>query len=286
MLQTSQRRSGRIAKEVSVLLFGSDLDGKVFAEETRTVLLSRHGAGVVSRFKLTAEQEIIIRRVDTNREAEVRVVGLIGSLSDSHTYGLAFRDTNINFWGVEFPTLTEREKAARYCLLECGRCKSREAVDQDDIASDVYAINDGIVRYCKHCEFSTIWRLAADDADDKSFLPNSEAELAPSPASVAQSAILTAQPQNRRKRVRARVSFRACIRRPGLDNDIVTCEDMSRGGLRFVSGKRYHEKSLIEVASPYSTGVPGIFVPAEIVYVLELPEKKLFRCGAQYSMSS
>ena len=56
MPSESVRRSSRIPKEINVLLVGSDTEGKVFSEPTKTVLLSRHGAGIVSRYKLSAEQ--------------------------------------------------------------------------------------------------------------------------------------------------------------------------------------------------------------------------------------
>src|SRR2546430_13608492 len=39
----------RIPKEIPILLIGSDLGGKVFSEHTSTILLSLHGAGVLSR---------------------------------------------------------------------------------------------------------------------------------------------------------------------------------------------------------------------------------------------
>ncbi|MGB6429984.1 MAG: hypothetical protein WBF06_05330, partial [Candidatus Acidiferrales bacterium] len=111
MPRESVPRSGRIPKEVGVLLTGSDADGKVFAEETRTVMLSRYGAEVVSRHTLYPEQEMILCRLDMHKEAEVRIVGKIGFQSRSYTYGVAFLDPNITFWDVEFPPLTELEKA-------------------------------------------------------------------------------------------------------------------------------------------------------------------------------
>src|SRR5260370_422522 len=74
------RRSGRIPKEIAILLVGSDLEGKVFSEQTKTVVLSRHGAGIVSQYKLVPEQELILRRLDTNSETEIRAVGVIVSL--------------------------------------------------------------------------------------------------------------------------------------------------------------------------------------------------------------
>jgi hypothetical protein len=88
--------------------------------------------------------------------------------------------------------------------------------------------------------------------------------------------------ENRRKHVRTRVNFKACVRRPGLPDEVVACEDMSRGGLRFKTSRQYFEKSLIEVAVPYSPGDQAIFVPAQIAYVQELPEQKMYRCGVTY----
>jgi hypothetical protein len=46
------RRSGRIKKEIAILLLGTDTQGHVFAEETKTGTLSLHGAGIVSDLKL------------------------------------------------------------------------------------------------------------------------------------------------------------------------------------------------------------------------------------------
>ena len=87
---------------------------------------------------------------------------------------------------------------------------------------------------------------------------------------------------NRRKHPRVKVNYSACIRHHERGDDIVTCEDMSKGGLRFKSRHRYYAQALIEVAVPYQHGQTAIFVPAQIVFVEELPEQRLFRCGVQY----
>jgi PilZ domain len=106
---------------------------------------------------------------------------------------------------------------------------------------------------------------------------------AESPASnVLSSRAAPKEPENRRKHVRTRVSLKACVRRPGQTDEVVACEDMSRGGLRFKSTRKYVEKMMIEVAVPYSPGDQAIFVPAQIAYVQELPEQKKYRCGATY----
>ncbi len=336
------RRSGRISKQIAITLVGSDMEGRVFSERTKTVLLSRHGAGIQSTYKLFAEQELVIRSEVSHKEIEARVVGQIGSDGDTYIYGIAFLDTKLNFWGIDFPDLSQAEKRAIQTLLECGNCCVREMADHSDLASDVMAVNKGIVRYCKKCGSSTLWKLAAAGSAPSEDAPGELGALglpdalhpwraaeSPGAAQEKTSAFagaawmetptpepsttlepITAQPptpdgaqahapaaapsgagvatkerENRRKHARTRVNFKACVRRPNLQDDIVACEDMSRGGLRFKSTHKYFEKTMIDVAVPYSPGDQAIFVPAQIVYVQELPEQKLYRCGVMYLRS-
>jgi PilZ domain len=322
------RRSTRIPKELAILLTGSDMDGKGFSEMTKTVLLSRHGAGILSTYKLSAEQEIILRYLDTNKEALVRVVGRIGSEGEIYTYGVAFVDpTNIDFWGINFSPVSEKEKQARRVLLECGNCKERETVEQSDVESDVLIINEGIVRFCKQCRDSTLWRRASEvspvlteeqpvlvaagrDGSVSSFvgatsiatMPDPLADAAeidapeparppapapPAPASTPPPLVVPPlRQENRRKHPRTKVNFKACIRRSGFADDVVACEDMSKGGICFKSRKQYYERTDIEVAVPYSPGGNAIFVPAEIVWVVEVTKDKLYKCGVSYRRTS
>jgi hypothetical protein len=314
------RRSSRIPKEVAILLTGSDMDGRGFSEMTKTVLLSRHGAGIISTYKLSAEQEIIIRYLDTNKEAVVRVVGRIGSEGEIYTYGVAFVDpSNIDFWDIDFAPISEREKESRRMLLECGNCKAQETVEQSDVESDVFLINEGIVRYCKQCGDSTLWKRSSEVPEEQPVLVAAgqnaaesvlaEAPAAPAkpvPPTVQTPSILQASPisetpsaytspadrkpaaplDNRRKHPRTKVSYKASIRRPGFTDDIVTCEDMSKGGLCFRSRKKYFEGTDVEVAVPYSPGGNDIYVPAQIAWVVEITKDKLYKCGAAYRRTS
>jgi hypothetical protein len=291
MSSEGMRRSSRIPKEIPILLVGSDMEGKVFSEQAKTVLLSRHGAGIVSEYKLSPEQELILRSLETNKEAEVRVVGQLGSYRESYTYGVAFLDQNIDFWGIEFPPVSQSEKDANRVSLQCASCKSREMVVQSDLESDVYLVNEGIVRFCKNCGSSTFWKGADDTVDGQAapqqieekpdFPEPSATEPIDSPSDLKPSL----RPENRRKHVRTKVKFKGCVRTFAFGDDIVTCDDISRGGLRFKSRKRYAVKTDIEVAAPYSPGSPNIFVRAQIVHVEEVPGEKTFRCGVAYAKS-
>ena len=269
----------------------------MFSEPTKTVLLSRHGAGIVSQYALYAEQELILRRLDTNKEAEIRVVGQLGAEGKTYTYGVAFLNPEMDLWGIKFSGMTDSEKVASRVLLQCSSCKTRETVEQSDLESDVYLVNEGIVRSCKSCGSSTVWKRATDDASGElvpmatiSSLEFAEKvePAATLPAATPDPAPAVKSPgriENRRKHVRTKVNFKACIRSYAFGDDIVDCEDISRGGLRFKSRKQYVAKADIEVAAPYALGTQSIFIRAQIVHVEELKQERRFRCGVCYAKS-
>jgi hypothetical protein len=288
------RRSSRIPREIAILLVGSDMEGKMFSEQTKTVLLSRHGAGIVSKFPLSADQELILRRLDTNKEAEVRVVGQLGSHEGVYTYGVAFLDAQMDLWGIKFPGMTDSEKVASRVMLQCCGCRTQETVEQSDLESDVYLVNEGTFRTCKNCGTSTFWKRATDDVSGEPVPVPVAVEAVGARAEVAEkvetveapAAIMepapAAKPENRRKHVRTKASFKACIRSYTHGDDVVNCEDMSRGGLCFKSRKEYAPNMDVEVAAPYSPGGHAIFVRGTIAHVTELKTERRYRCGVAY----
>ena len=350
------RRSARIPKEIPILLIGSDLDGRMFSERATTVLLSLHGAGVLSRHKLSPEQELILRWPDKNKETDIRVVGQLGSQNGKHTYGVAFLDPHPHFWDIDFPLITAAEMELGLLSLVCTSCNTLEKIDDAGIEADVCATNQSVLRSCKRCGAATLWKPASNVAIQPAVSPEgAQLQLfsvpapppsaqtpapfansqSPPPSFYAQlpasslspsnfragrpdlvedlsvglvddssaappAAVLTMAPPspdpsvpsphhpssaprvNRRKHPRVKVSYSACVRHPERGDDVVQCEDMSKGGLRFKSRAKYYPQSLIEVAVPYQPGQPAIFVPAQIVFAEELPEQRLFRYGVQY----
>ena len=112
------RRSGRLPKKLTVLLIGSNLDGRAFSEKTKTVNLSQHGAAVVSRHKLASEQHIIIRCLDSKMEAEARVVRIAETQDENHVYGLEFLTSHADFWGAEVSPLIGSDDEASRLVIE------------------------------------------------------------------------------------------------------------------------------------------------------------------------
>jgi len=302
---------------------GTDTEGKVFSEVTKTVILSRHGAGLVSRHTLAAEEEVILRSIGNGKEAQARVVGRIGSQGSLHTYGVAFIDESLPFWEVDFPPLPTGESPDSSLPLVCGICGEQATVELSDLESDVYAVNDGITRHCMSCGFSTTWRRETESAPKSPKLPTARAfstlaspspvptfaqacDEAPSSYSgsvISEFAEFSYSPEpksavapkppatksagvNRRKYVRARVTVAACIRSVGFGDDVAICEDMSRGGIRFKSRKQYLEGDSIEVAAPFSPETQSIFATGKIVFVQKIADQDYFRYGVAYLPSS
>jgi hypothetical protein len=304
------RRSCRIPKEIPILLIGSDLDGRLFSEPTKTVLLSLHGAGLLSRHKLSPEQELVLRWPEQNKETEIRVVGNIGTSQGVHTYGVAFLDTKLNFWGIDFPPVSAIERELGRLSLVCNSCKAVERIDDTSIEADVCAAHEGVMRFCKNCGSTTLWKPARGVMSQEPLAPAgpqvslfssasppsspsaraSAYAACPDPREEQRGAVLTLSTAEksarsgaeRRKHPRVKVTYSACVRHPQRGDEVVLCEDMSKGGLRFKSRQQYFAQSFIEVAAPYQPGQPAIFVPAQVVFVEELPEQQLFRHGLQY----
>ena len=101
------RRSGRISKQVPILLLGTDTSGRVFSEETHTLVLSLHGAGIRSRNKFAPDEVLTMRLADSGRETDIRLVGRLGEDSRGNVFGVAFCDPNLDFWQIEFPPPSE-----------------------------------------------------------------------------------------------------------------------------------------------------------------------------------
>lgn len=277
MEQERTRRSDRVTLELSIQVSGTDGLGRGFMEETQTLVLSRHGAKILLTRKLVPDQEINLHCHRTGKEADVRIVGQIGSGSEGHHYGVEFLDPDINLWDIEFPPLSESEKAVTRVLLECVRCHSRELTYLNEFEAEVFEANRCLSRPCKRCTDTSLWKASLAQAPSEQIPLPVEVKPAPEPPAAEPT-----RTRNERKEVRVSLKISACIRHAQLGEEVVITENVSRGGLRFKSPKGYTVGSVTEVAVPYSRGSGNIFTPARIEHAEQLPAEGLTLYGVAY----
>jgi len=230
-----RRRSDRVSYETAIRVFGTDVGGKGFIEEGRTVVLSHHGAAIILKRKLGPQQVIIIRSSETGKEADARVVGQIGRKPAGYVFGVAFLDATVNLWDIDFPSPSESEDAVGRVLVECGHCRSRELVCLNEFEVEVFEANRSISRACKRCQDTTHWRETTHEAprDAKPVQvesPGEAKQLPPPPGP-------SPRTKDEREHVRAKARITALIRHTGLGDEVIATENVSRSGLCFRSRK-------------------------------------------------
>jgi PilZ domain len=272
-----RRRSDRVSLFSAIRVRGNDAAGEAFSVEARTVLVTLHGAAVIINRELAASQRINIRCYGMDTEAEARVVGRIEKRPEGFLYGLQFLDPAVNPWNIKFPAAGPAPNAVGRLLLQCGECQQRELVYLDELELEVFGANRGLSRFCSACQKLTTWRPTPHE------MP-SEENGAPAPAEEAESAAsLVPRTRNDRQYVRVRMKLKACIRHPELGEEVVDCEDVSRGGVSFLSQKQYTRDALIEAAVPYLAGQANIFTRARIANLRPIADRKGFtKYGVSY----
>jgi len=253
------RRSDRISLAVPIQVAGTDAFGQDFKDDCRTIIVSRYGAKIALCRDVPAQEEVQVNCLSTGISAGARIVGLISSGDGVWHYGLEFLDPQVNVWGIEFPPLSESENAVARALLECGHCHAQELVYLGEFEAEVFEANKCLSRRCNRCTDTTVWKVASAEACDGE--SPSTAQPAVGPDSRSKAGLRT---ENERHTVRVSLKMAACIRSRQHGEEVVTTENVSRGGLRFRSPKRYAVGAEVEVAVPYSPGGCNIFAPARV----------------------
>jgi hypothetical protein len=274
------RRSDRIVLELPIQVSGADTTGERFTEDTRTVVVSRHGAKIVSEHELVAGQTLDIRCLASSKQADARVIGQIGGeLKDgyySFYYGVEFLNADVNLWDIEFPPLAESEKAVARVLLACTRCHTRELTYLDEFRAEILVASKAVSRPCKHCADMTPWAEPLSQEAREALVLAAPVEAAQPPSASPPHTL------NERKDLRVSLKMNALIRHPQYGEELVATENISRGGFCFRSPKNYAEGSLVEVAVPYTQGAGNIFVPAKIEHAEHLPAMGVTLYGLSY----
>ena len=258
--------------QLPVEVIGADLYGQQFFETAQTLTIHRNGVSILLANKVAPDSEVIVRNPETNAEAIAFVIGQIREDSAGHVYGLAFLDASANPWEVQFPAAVPAKKFQ----LECGGCRSVGTFSLSDIELEIFEARRELARTCSTCNSSRIWRETTREVTKKK--PGNPPEQIPNLQSIA------GPVEEHRKDRRTKMKMTACIRFSGLE-EVVACEDISKGGFRFVGRKEYPEGIRVEVSVPYTKSGNNMFSLASIKYSHKMPDGQ-FRHGVSYTKTS
>lgn len=250
-----------------VEVIGADLHGQQFFTRTRTVTIQRNGVSIFLANKLGPESEVILRNPETNEEAVAFVSGQTSEGKTGYVYSLDFPNPSANPWRKLFPAA----EAVRVVQLECSGCHSVSTLSLSDIEWEIFEANRELTRPCNGCHSLTTWRETSREPLEK---PSTSLRQNLNPSAIA------SPKQERRKNRRAGMKAAACIRFSGSEI-VVACEDISKGGFRFASSKKYSEGTRVEAAVPYTKSSTNIFISARIIYCHKMPDGQ-FRHGVSY----
>ncbi|HMD31554.1 MAG TPA: PilZ domain-containing protein [Candidatus Acidoferrales bacterium] len=261
MKSQHERQGERISIAMPIQVFGTEITGRDFMEVTQTQVLCRDGASIILTHRLAPMQQITVRNVSTGVEAHARVIGEVSARPEARVYGITLLDSGIQLWNVNFPA----GEAAVACpsqqrWLECNGCQGRELASLGTLECDVFQSSRSLTRHCKWCEQHTVWHLASHDA------PADKRKLSEPPRTAQVPSVAEANPgRSARKHDRVQMKLTACVREPGFGiDDFVQVENVSRGGLSFLSANAYRPGALIEVAAPYMKGAANVFTLARV----------------------
>src|SRR5580700_2558916 len=245
--------------------------GTAHKQTAESLLVSRNGGVLRLSDKLAMGQELNLRRQlegDDWKSTRARVVAEIDQEPNGFLYAIHILDIRSDFWDIDFPAPHKAEEALARLLMECSFCQRREVAYLNELELKSFEIRKCIARVCRHCDSPSIWIESQSEMRPQ--------QNGPSQSTVEERVI----PRRNRTRVKARVL--ACIRRRGFQEEVVVCEDLSKGGISFRSRNQYPEASRVEIAVPYTPGASAIFVPIRIVFSQTLASAGLYRHGAAY----
>jgi hypothetical protein len=265
------RQSDRVTLRLEVEASWPGSDGVALKKTAQSMQVSRNGGVIRLQEKLLPGQDITMRRMlegDGEKTVRARIVAEIDREAEGFLYAISILEPHVDFWEVDFPPLRDGEESLARLMMECSFCQRREVVYLNEMELKSFEIRRCVARVCKHCDAPSIWIEVQGDAKLEEALPSRTA--------VEERVI----PRRNRTRVKARVL--ACIRQRGFQEEVVVCEDLSKGGVSFRSRNQYPQGSRIEVAVPYTPGSGAIFVPIRIVSSQPIRSAGLFRHGAAY----
>lgn len=270
----SNRRSDRISISLPLQAAGIDAENRPFIDTATTIVVNRHGALITLDRPLHIDQVLRVSRQlfdGSRREAEVRVVAHEKDSAGAIAYGIAFADSKLDFWDIEFPSVTEAADAVVRLLVACSHCGSRELAYLNSRELKEFESNHLFARNCRTCASPTIWKQPLESLRHNATAGSHRAATGIDAASSPE-----------RETTRYDTRLMACVRERVGAEEMAVCENVSRQGIAFRSRRKYEEGAQLEVAVPYTQGTANVFIPAVVVHVRALPTAGLYRHGVKY----
>jgi hypothetical protein len=254
--EIERRRSERLLLTVPIRVEGVDKNGEKFSEDTRTIVINRQGARIYLKRPIAAGVTLLVTTLVGRRHgASFRVVGPTQPLTgEGGEWGLECLEENSNVWGIGFPP-PQREEGICTALIECRRCHAVKLSQLSLVEHEVLGTSGLLVKLCDACARSTSWSYS-----EPAMMPPGEDPGAAFP-----------QPDAARKGTQNRTYNRVALQLPirvrnyfGIEEFIRT-ENVSRGGLCFITDKTYEVGEVLLITCPYEKGGHNIEVRGQVV---------------------
>ena len=256
--EVERRRSERLLITVPIRVEGMDRNGEIFREETQTLVINRQGARIYLKRKVAAGAVLLITTVLGNRSAKFRVVGPTQPPSEEGgEWGVECLDSNCRIWGIGFPAPLSAE-AMCTALLECRRCHAVKLSHLSMVEHEVLGTSGLLVKECEDCGRSTSWSYKEPSI---SFTGDDAGAALPSQGSFTEGRAGA----NRRLHSRAALRLPIRVRSYFGAEEFTRTENVSRGGVCFITDRTYEVGEVILLTCPYEKGGHNIEVRAQVV---------------------
>ena len=255
--EVEHRRSERLLITVPIRVEGVDRDGAKFTEETRTLVVNRQGARIYLKHRVAAGAMLLIATMVGRRSGKFRVVGPTQPVSgEGGEWGVECQETNANIWGIGFPSSSAAEGECA-ALIECRRCHAVKLCRLSIVEHEVLGTSGLLVKECESCGRSTSWSfkepsvpLQGDDGSPALAVP----DVVPEPAG-----------SNRRTHNRVALQLPIRVRSFYGAEEFTRTENVSRGGVCFITDHSYEVGEVLLVTCPFEKGGHNIEVRGLVV---------------------
>jgi hypothetical protein len=257
-----RRRSERLLITVPIQVEGIDQRGEKFTEETRTIVINRQGARIYLKRSVVPGNVLRITTLAGHRSAKFRVVGPTQPPSgEGGEWGVECLEPQ-NIWGIGFPPPAVMDGMCA-ALIECHRCRAVKLSRLSLVEHEVLGTSGLLVKECEACGRPTSWSYSEASVG----MPcDDEGGAVPYPERLSEERSAA----NRRAHSRVALQLPMRVRSFYGTEEFVRTENVSRGGLCFITDRSYEVGEVLLITCPYETGGHNIEVRALVVRRREL----------------